>query len=255
MPQETPVTSRPSRWLTRLSAAGQTLLDLIYPPRCAGCGRVGDLFCAGCQAQVEPITPPVCRRCGRSLGAGDLCPACRGIPSPLDGIASAAIFGGPLREAIHRFKYGNGYRLAPVLGGRMAEAWPRHGLAADLIVPVPLHAGRLAERGYNQSALLAREVGRAVGIPVNEAILVRHKATQQQAMLNRVERQENVKDAFACRGQVTGKRIVLVDDVCTTGSTLEACAAVLKAGGAASAWALTLARTRWDPHAPAPDAV
>lgn len=246
MPDVFPETSQSSSWLTRLSAAGQALLDLLYPPRCAGCGRVGVLFCASCQAQIEPIMPPVCRHCGRPLRAGDLCAACRNASSPLDGIASAAIFGGPLREAIHCFKYGNGYRLAPLLGRQMAAAWPRCRLAADLIVPVPLHAGRLAERGYNQSALLAKEVGRAVGIPVNEGALVRHKATQQQAMLNRIERQANVKDAFACRSQAPGLRLMLVDDVCTTGATLEACATVLKASGAASVWAFTLARARWE---------
>jgi ComF family protein len=205
------------------------------------------MFCTACQAQIEPIVPPVCRRCGRPARAAGLCPTCQRTPSNLVGITATAIFGGPLREAIHRFKYGNGYLLAPVLGVRLVEAWRDHGLAADLIVPVPLHAGRLAERGFNQSALLAQVLAQTVGVPLNEGIVVRHKATQQQALLSAAERRENVKDAFVCRGNVTGLRIVLVDDVCTTGATLEACGRALNDAGAASVWAFTLARARGEP--------
>jgi ComF family protein len=138
----------------------------------------------------------------------------------------------------------------------MAAAWRRGNFAADVIIPVPLHTARQAERGYNQAALLARIVSQEVGVPIGETALVRAKATQQQALLKAVERRENVRDAFACRGDVRGKHVVLVDDVCTTGSTLEACAAALRASGAASVCAFTLARARWEPGfaGPAPDA-
>ena len=138
----------------------------------------------------------------------------------------------------------------------MAAAWRQGNFAADVIIPVPLHAARLTERGYNQSALLARILSREVGVPIDETALVRAKATQQQATLNALERRKNVEDAFACRGNVTSKHVVLVDDVCTTGSTLEACAVALRAAGAASVWAFTLARARWEPGfaGPAPDA-
>ncbi len=243
-------------WRHGLFAAGEALLDLFFPPRCPGCGRVGFTFCARCQARIEPPTAPACIRCGHPTDAEQLCPTCRETPSSLDRIASSAIFAHPLRDAIHELKYNDGRSLARPLGARMAAAWRQGNFAADVIIPVPLHAERLAERGYNQSALLARIVSREVGVPIDEAALVRAKATQQQAMLKAVERRENVRDAFACRGDVSGKRVVLVDDVCTTGSTLEACAAALRDSGAASVWAFTLARAPWTPGhtGPAPDA-
>jgi len=152
-----------------------------------------------------------------------------------------------LRDVIHVFKYGNGRGLAPALARPMVTAWQATGLAVDLIAPVPLHAARLVERGYNQSALLARALGSAVGVPVAETLLARQKATVPQVTLGAQERRENVSGAFVCRGDVAGKRILLIDDVCTTGATLEASAAALKASAAASVWALTLARARWAP--------
>ena len=127
----------------------------------------------------------------------------------------------------------------------MADAWRDAGLSADLIVPVPLHPSRVAERGYNQSTLLADVLSPAVGVPMVEEVLVRQKATLPQVTLGRLERQQNVRGAFACRGDVAGQRIVLIDDVCTTGATLEACAAALRSRGAASVWGFTLARPRW----------
>lgn len=172
---------------------------------------------------------------------------CQRTRSPLDGVSAVAVFAHPLREAIHTFKYENGRGLAPILGGLMVEAWQAAGLSADVIVPVPLHASRLAERGYNQSALLAHVLGQGVGVAVRPELLVRQRATQPQVGLTAQERLQNVSGAFACRGQVDGQRVVLVDDVCTTGATLEACASALKEGGAAVVWGFTLARARWEP--------
>ncbi len=234
-----------ARWLTQLRTAGRALLDLIYPPRCAGCGRVGDLLCEICLAQFEPIRPPVCQHCGRPIPHEGLCRTCQHTPSPLDGIAAAAVFAPPLRDVIHTFKYNNGRGLATPLAQQMAVAWQQGELSADLIAPVPLHAARLAERGYNQSALLARALGPAVGVPVAETLLARQRATLPQVTLGAEARRQNVSGAFVCRGDVAGRRIVLVDDVCTTGATLEACAAALKASGAGNVWAFTLARARW----------
>ncbi len=245
----------PQRLLTWLRLGGTALLDLLFPPRCPGCGRVGDLFCQNCRTQVEWIPPAVCDRCGRPTAHAGLCDDCRGRSSSLDGIVAAVVFAGPLREAIHSLKYGNNRALAGALADYMTTAWRRHNHTVDCIVPVPLHVSRQAERGYNQAALLAQAIGPALGLPVNEKLVARHKATRQQALLSTAERRANVKDAFSCQGTATGLRIVLVDDVCTTGSTLESCATALRAAGAANIWALTLARARWLPGQPAPDAV
>ncbi len=233
--------------ITLLRRGGGALLDLLFPPRCPGCGRIGTVFCQPCQARIEPVPAPACIRCGRPAAIAGLCPICRATPSNLDRIASSAVFAPPLREAIHNLKYDNIRVLAKPLGLRMASYWQQHAFTAGVIVPVPLHKNRQAERGYNQSALLARVLAQETGIPLDEKLIVRHKATREQTHLNAVERRENVTGAFSCRGDATGLNIVLVDDVCTTGSTLEACAGALRTAGAAGVWAFTLARARGEP--------
>jgi ComF family protein len=230
----------------RFLQAGQSLLDLIYPPRCPGCGRIGSAFCESCQDRIEWIRPPVCRRCGCPIPYDGLCTHCQRVPSSLDGVLAAAVFSDPLRQAIHALKYENAMSVAGPLGAIMSGAWRLGSLPeADVILPVPLHSRRQAERGYNQSTLLARILGRSVGVPVDERILVRERATRPQVGLDQSARKQNVEGAFVCRGRVAGRTFAVVDDVCTTGATLEACAGALKASGAALVWGFTLARARW----------
>ncbi len=241
-------------WRDALARAGRQLLDLLYPPQCPGCGKAGVLFCDRCRALVQAYPAQGCLLCGRPLPARGLCPACEAADSPLDAVFPATIFADPIRRAIHAFKYEGVQDLAGPLSEWLAATWRLHHLEADLIVPVPLHKKREAERGYNQSALLARELGRSTGVPVAPAELVRTLRTRPQVGLSRDERRANMAGAFSCAGEVTDLRIVLVDDVCTTGATLQACAAELKAAGARRVQGLTVARPGFEAsNLPVPD--
>ena len=225
-----------------LEQAGRGLLDLLYPPRCIACGQIGVLYCDDCRGSVTRLTSPVCSLCGQSIPAPGLCAHCVHHPLDIDGIRSVAEFGGSLRQAIHHLKYNHSRDLAGPLGEMLARFWQQTPLAAEVIVPVPLHARRLRERGYNQSQLLAQELARATGLPVVSDALQRVKYTVSQTQLDGDQRRQNVAGAFLCREGVKDKAVLLVDDVCTTGATLEASSMALKAGGAKSVWALTLAR-------------
>lgn len=148
-----------------------------------------------------------------------------------------------MRQAIHKLKYENLKALARPLAELLASYMSDNPMPAELMMAVPLHPRRLRERGYNQSALVTRELGRLLPLPVAEGVLVRRRHTSPQAKADSAEmRRRNVAQAFECREGLRGQRVLLVDDVCTTGATLESCAAALKAGGAPSVWALTIAR-------------
>jgi ComF family protein len=161
----------------------------------------------------------------------------------IDGIRSVALFEGTVREAIHRLKYDYVRDLAVPLGEMLFRFWEQTPLGSDVIVPVPLHARRLKERGYNQATLLARQLGQATGIPVDDQVLRRNRYTSSQTGLTAQQRRRNVQAAFSCKGAgMAGKRVVLIDDVCTTGATLEACSEAMRDAHAQSVWALTVAR-------------
>lgn len=229
----------------------RALLDAVFPPTCVGCGRVGSLFCAHCAQAVAPTPPPLCPRCGRPQSHGNgLCRLCRQDPHPpLRLVRAAALHASPLRAAIHALKYENHPELAEPLARYLIATAMQEPFASlmeqiHVVIPVPLHDERLATRGYNQSALLARNFAAHWGLPVEETWLRRIRATQSQVGLNATERRQNVSGAFQARGAVAGKRILLVDDVFTTGSTLNACAAALRQAGAADMVALALATPR-----------
>ena len=177
-----------------------------------------------------------------------VCDRCQRKRSNLDGVRAYAFHSEPLREAIHQFKYNDLRDLAAPLGRLLSEGWgslPPKDLDVDVIVPVPLHASRLRARGYNQAALLARELGHHLERLVVEEVLIRVKDTIPQVGLDAPARRDNVHNAFQCaNGSLAGKRVLLLDDVYTTGSTLEAAADALRREGVSSIWAYTLARAR-----------
>ena len=150
---------------------------------------------------------------------------------------------GAIREAIHALKYQTVRAAAPILGQLLAHWFEAFPVPGELVVPVPLHKRRLRSRGYNQSALLAEELSRLSGLPMTERVLVRTRDTPPQVSLSgREERVKNVEGSFSCVGGVEGRKILLVDDVVTTGSTLSACASALRASGVDSVWGVALAR-------------
>lgn len=228
---------------------GEALLDLVYPPTCGGCGRAGMRFCSRCTARVAWLdTGPFCLRCGRPTFTGTACPWCQTAPPLLDAIRSAALFVGPLRQATHAFKYTGRADLAEPLAGLMVAFWERHPLPADLIVPVPLHPNRQRERGFNQAGLLAQAFAARTGLPLAPQGLARIRETAPQVGLNVQERRDNVRGAFCAQGEAfVGRRPLLIDDVCTTGATLEACARALHSAGSQAVYALTLARADFSP--------
>lgn len=222
----------------------ESLLNLLFPPRCVVCRQVGTWLCPECVNRLPRLSGPVCHRCGTPITNGMFCKTCQEAPLRLEGIRSVAPFRGSVRAAIHYLKYRHARELADPLGELMARYWRQNPLPAEVIVPVPLHPSRLRRRGYNQAALLAWALGRRVGLPVDEDALCRVRATASQMRLKGADRRCNVENAFHCpTDRIRGHRILLVDDVCTTGVTLEACADALQEGGARQVWALTLART------------
>ncbi len=207
----------------------ETVLDWVFPPRCAGCGRVDAIWCSRCQAQIAQEPPQL---------------ALRTLPS-LTACAATGLHDGKLRSAIHALKYEHARAVAEPLGERLAACLADLHWPIDLIVPVPLHQERLRTRGYNQAEMLARALSHRVGVPCRADIIARVRDTQSQVGLNAAERQQNVQAAFAPVGESLPDLVVLlVDDVYTTGATMAACAEAVLRAGAHAVYGLTAAAAR-----------
>ncbi|GAW68606.1 competence protein ComF [Geoanaerobacter pelophilus] len=230
------------------------LLDLFFPPLCHACRafipEAGELFiCADCLDKVAFLTTPLCTVCGAPFatdqGSDHTCGACLTHP-PLHTCRSAAILEGPLQQLIHRFKYGGRVQLSLPLGLLALSALSEfcNEAAPDLIVPVPLHKKRLRQRGYNQSQLIAQVLAKKLGLPLEVGNLRRLRWTEPQTTLDAAKRVANVKGAFGVReaGRLEGKRVLLVDDVLTTGSTMRACVDALMDAEVSAVAAVTVAR-------------
>jgi ComF family protein len=232
------------------------ILDVLLPTSCSFCNDpVGDsnipFFCSDCWADFTLIQGPLCPRCGRPFDSPEalaqspdhVCLACRQEPPRFDQALSVGYFEGSLREAVHQFKYRPCRSLGSPLGEWMA-ANVRLVMDIDLVMPVPLHASRLKERGFNQALLLAHRMSERHHIPFSCDNLCRTRPTRPQVELTGAERILNVSGAFALRkpDAVADRSVVLIDDVFTTGATMNECASVLKQAGAAHVTAFTLAR-------------
>jgi ComF family protein len=230
-------------------------LGFLYPETCQLCGeqrataREG-FVCRRCWTQVRFIRPPLCERCGLPY-PGDLtgpfeCANCREMDLHFTSARSAVVARGIVRETIHRFKYQRALWFEPFLADLLIrEAQPvLRGQHWDFIVPVPLHPLKHREREFNQAERLARHLSAATGIPLNNKLLRRVMPTATQTLLTRGQRAKNMRGAFEARAGagLKGKRIVLVDDVFTTGATTSACAKVLKSAGADDVCVWTVAR-------------
>ena len=226
-------------WLQNLS---RSALDLVFPMECAGCGEEGKVLCPECVSGLPRLERPFCPLCA-DPGFNGPCPRCAAIGPAIDGVRAPFLLEEPLRKLVHRFKYQHMRAAAPALGELLAgfiAGWPDNQL---VLAPVPLHPRRMRERGYNQAALLARELSNRTGLPVKEGLLrrVEHSRPQVESASSE-ERVRNVAGAFEATADASGLRVLLLDDVITTGSTAFACAAALKDAGAEKVWGLALAK-------------
>lgn len=231
------------------------LLDALFPPRCLHCHEAGSVLCATCLTTAERPQPPLCDRCGRRLAQGSgprLCAACldESAPHPLEAIRAVAYHEGVIREAVLALKYRRRRRVAEPLGDLLALWLLEADWGADIIVPVPLHANRRRGRGFNQAELIARRCASRLGVSCSGDLL-RTRETPPQVGLSASERRANVTGAFSLSdlepvSSLTGKRVALVDDVTTTGSTLRAAAQALQDARPHSIRAICVSRPRFD---------
>jgi len=231
---------------SRMYELGWKILDWFFPPTCAGCGKWGYKYCPECLEKTKLISRPICQLCGIPLADQSviICQSCRTSEVAFSGLRSWALFQDPLQSAIHQLKYRRDIGLAAELSSHLLKLLKRIAWPIDLITAIPLDTARWKERGYNQAALLAKPVAWAMGVRFNPGAVVKSKQTKPQVGLSRRERIDNVSGAFrAQEADVENKSILLVDDVITTGSTMNACSLALMQSGARSVYGISLARS------------
>ena len=223
--------------------AGRGVLDALYPLECVGCGGSGRVICDACADDLPELVPPFCRICA-TPGDFARCQRCAEGVRQFDGIRAPFHYAGAVRQAILALKYGGIKAAAPQLGDLLAGYLDDNPVPGDVLTAVPMHSRRRRERGYNQAELLAVRVARVGNLSYDAGLLTRTRQVEPQAGIDSADqRAVNVAGSVAVSpgNDLNGAAIILVDDVATTGSTLESCATALKQAGAASVWCLTLA--------------
>jgi len=219
------------------------MADLVYPTSCVHCHRYGPILCQACIADSARFDARACQRCSAPLATAAVCGACAFRPVTVTTTVALFAFGDAVRDAVHGLKYDDLRALAPLMGRLMASEPRVAALEFDAVVPVPLHPRKARRRGYNQAELLAGEIASALAVPLSVSCLRRVVDTPALARTtSRVEREAGVRDAFVGGPHARGRRLLLVDDVTTTGSTLRECASALLAAGAAEVNAVVFAK-------------
>jgi competence protein ComFC len=220
-----------------------SILDWLYPPVCAGCGASGQRWCDLCVMNTIVMRSAVCTQCGEPNSSTGKCQLCLHSPPAFTALRSWAEYRGPVRRALHGLKYRQNLALGDSLSIHLIHLYNQLNWSVDMIIPVPLSPKRKRSRGYNQAALLARPLSLATGIPYRGSVLIRLRETVSQVGLSEIDRSQNVRGAFsACSDQIRGKTILVVDDITTTGATIQNCALALIDAGADKVYGLTVAR-------------
>jgi len=216
----------------------------LMPGSCAVCGEayVDETgLCGPCLKQI-PMVVDACPRCGEAGRCGQVCGACQQDPPWYDRVVSGAGYQGVVGRMVRDFKFSARLDLAPPLAHLLLRRLADEPVLPDLIIPVPLHSSRIRERGYNQGAILARRLSRALGVPCRFDLVARVRRTRPQTALARKQRQHNVRNAFVARSRVPAAHVAVVDDVMTTGGTVNEIARVLKRAGASEVSIWVVAR-------------
>ena len=218
-------------------------VDLLFPPYCGGCGKSGKRWCEECQSRVPYVQDPFCQTCGIPTKQKQICEKCKVNPPTYQMMRSWAVFDGPVQNALHTLKYRRNIGIGDALALQMKNFARLLNWKVDLLVPVPLGKNRLKERGYNQVGLVAHPLACEIGLTYAPNALWKSRETRSQVGLSVSQRRENVYKAYQASPEIVKhKSILLMDDVATTGSTIQSCTQALLDAGALDVYALTIAR-------------
>lgn len=233
------------------------LLNLLYPRRCPICDDIvipkGNLVCDSCKDILTPLREPLCYKCGRQILSSDreYCDTCLNYNFSFDKAFSLWPYNHTVKSSLSNFKYKGRREYANYYGSKLCEHYSSliKSLNIDVIIPVPVHRERLKDRGYNQAMLIASDLSKRLSIPLAGDYLIRSKNTVAQKNLDPIERRKNLREAFSINKPSTYyssyiRSVLLIDDIYTTGSTANACAAVLKESGAKNVYVLCMASVR-----------
>ena len=222
----------------------ERLLELLYPSKCTFCGKICEGICDDCREKYPMIQEPRCKKCGKPIReeTEEYCYDCKKTDHYYEWGRSLWIHKEPVNEAIYSFKYKNKRVYGEIFARELAKTYGKHlkQQKVELIIPIPLHKSRRRERGYNQTEILAKYLGEYTGIEVDRTSLVRNKKTTPQKRYNDKERKKNIRNAFILKKEIHAKNVVLIDDIYTTGSTIDEAARVLKKSGVINVCFLTI---------------